>query len=177
MASPETVKNMLSRFNIVFDMELTPMLIETWELALSEISDEVIQHATVHFVKTWGSNYNRKPRPGDVFEYQKELFEQQKAERQLAHAQKQLAIAAERQRTFEERMRAHRDWLQSLTPEQLEAYYKRKQEAVERDREERKRLTEETRKTLIESFKRGERWALSKYIPAPNANDFNQEAI
>lgn len=165
MASPEIVKNMLSRFNIVFDMELTPMLIETWELALSEISDEVIQHATVHFVKTWGSNYNRKPRPGDVFEYQKELFEQQKQERQLAWTQKQLAIAAERERTFEERMKAHRDWLQSLSPEQLEAYYKRKQEAVEREREERKRLTQETRLKLIESFDRGAKWTLSKYIP------------
>ncbi len=91
MASPEIVKNMLSRFNIVFDMELTPMLIETWELALGEISDEVIQHATVHFIKTWGSNYNRKPRPGDVFEYQKELFEQQK----MAAIQSRPALAAQ----------------------------------------------------------------------------------
>jgi len=163
MASPEIVKNMLSRFNIVFDMELTPMLIETWELALGEISDEVIQHATVHFIKTWGSNYNRKPRPGDVFEYQKELFEQQKQERQLAWAQKQLAIADERERTFQERMKAHRDWLQSLSPEQLEAYYKRKQEAVEFEKAKRKKLTEETRLKLIESFDRGSKWTLSKF--------------
>ncbi len=165
MASTETIMNMLERFSLVFDIKPSEMLIETWELALGEISDEVAQAATVHFIKTWGSNFNRKPRPGDIFDYQKELFEQHKKERQLAWAQKQLAIAAERERTFEERMKAHRDWLQSLSPEQLEAYYKRKQEAVEREREERKRLTQETRLKLIESFDRGSKWTLSKYIP------------
>lgn len=163
MASPEIVKNMLSRFNIVFDMELTPMLIETWELALGEISDEVIQHATVHFIKTWGSNYNRKPRPGDVFEYQKELFEQQRQERQLAQAQKQLAIAAERERTHREKIEAFQNWLQSLTSEQLQEYYKRRQEAVELEKAKRKKLTEETRLMLIESFNRGSKWTLSKF--------------
>jgi len=165
MASTETIANMLSRFNIVFDMKLTDMLIETWELALSEISDEVIQHATVHFIKTWGSNYNRKPRPGDVFEYQKELFEQQQKERQLAQAQKQLAIAAERERSYQEKIKAHQDWLQNLSPEQLQAYYKRQQEAVETERAKRKKQTEETRLMLIESFNRGSKWTLSKYIP------------
>lgn len=165
MASKETIKNMLKRFCLVFDMELTPMLIETWELALGEISDEVAQAATVHFIKTWGSNYNRKPRPGDIFEYQKELFEQHKRDRQLAEAQKQLAIAAERERTHQEKIQAHQEWLQSLTPEQLQDYYKRRQEAVEREREKRKKQTEETRLKLIESFNRGSKWALTKYIP------------
>ena len=83
----------------------------------------------------------------------------------MAWTQKQLAIAAERERTFEERMKAHRDWLQSLSPEQLEAYYKRKQEAVELEKAKRKKLTEETRLKLIESFDRGSKWTLSKYIP------------
>lgn len=165
MASTETITNMLTRFTIVFDMKLTDMLIETWELALSEISDEVIQHATVHFIKTWGSNYNRKPRPGDVFEYQKELFEQQKQERQLAEAQKQLAIAAERERTHQEKVQAYREWLLNLSPEQREAHYKRQHEALELEKAKRKKLTEETREKLIESFNRGSKWALSKYIP------------
>lgn len=163
MASIETIANMLERFSIVFDMKLNDMLIETWGLALSEISDEVIQHATVHFIKTWGSNYNRKPRPGDVFEYQKELFEQQKQERQLAWTQKQLAIAAERERTHQEKLKAFQDWLQSLTSEQLQEYYKRRQEAVELEKAKRKKLTEETRLKLIESFDRGSKWTLSKF--------------
>lgn len=163
MASTETIMNMLERFSLVFDIKPSEMLIETWELALGEISDEVAQAATVHFIKTWGSNFNRKPRPGDIFDYQKELFEQHKKERQLAEAQKQLAIAAERERTYQEKIQAHQDWLQSLTPEQLQEYYKRRQEAVELEKAKRKKLTEETRLKLIESFNRGSKWTLSKF--------------
>lgn len=163
MASTETIMNMLERFSLVFDIKPSEMLIETWELALGEISDEVAQAATVHFIKTWGSNFNRKPRPGDIFDYQKELFEQHKKERQLAEAQKQLAIAAERERTHQEKVQAYREWLLNLSPEQREAHYKRQHEALELEKAKRKKLTEETRLKLIESFNRGSKWTLSKF--------------
>lgn len=104
MASTETIMNMLERFSLVFDIKPSEMLIETWELALGEISDEVAQAATVHFIKTWGSNFNRKPRPGDIFDYQKELFEQQK----MAAIQSRPALAAQFQ-DRDQRARAERN--------------------------------------------------------------------
>jgi hypothetical protein len=75
MASKETVMQMLRRFSVVFDLRMDQDAIETWEMALNDLSDEVVQAATVHFVKSWGSQYNRKPRPGDVHEFFNEVFD------------------------------------------------------------------------------------------------------
>lgn len=76
MASIETITKMLERFSIAFNMpEITEAALETWALALDDISDEMVQAATVHFIKTWGSQFNRKPRPGDIREFQNEATE------------------------------------------------------------------------------------------------------
>lgn len=75
MASKETIIQMLRRFSVVFDLRMDQDAIETWEMALEDLSDEVVQAATVHFVKHWGSQYNRKPRPGDVHEFYDEVFD------------------------------------------------------------------------------------------------------
>lgn len=76
MASIETITKMLERFSIAFAMpEITEAALETWALALDDISDEMVQAATVHFIKTWGSQFNRKPRPGDIREFQAQAQE------------------------------------------------------------------------------------------------------
>lgn len=75
MASREVVLKMLELFSVVFDLVLTEALIETWEFAMGDLDDEVVMAATVHFVKTWGSQYNRKPRPGDVYEFYSEVYD------------------------------------------------------------------------------------------------------
>ncbi len=76
MASLETITKMLERFSIAFAMpEMTEAALETWALALEDISDEMVQAATVHFIKTWGSQFNRKPRPGDIREFQSQASE------------------------------------------------------------------------------------------------------
>jgi len=76
MTSIETITKMLERFSIAFNMpEITEAALETWALALDDISDEMVQAATVHFIKTWGSQFNRKPRPGDIREFQSQASE------------------------------------------------------------------------------------------------------
>lgn len=75
MASKEVIIQMLRRFSVVFDLRMDQDAIETWEMALDDLSDDVVQAATVHFVKHWGSQYNRKPRPGDVHEFYDEVFD------------------------------------------------------------------------------------------------------
>ena len=61
-----TISQGLERLNDVVDMRLSESADGTWYLALSDLPDEQVQWAFIRLIQTITSDFNRKPRPGDL---------------------------------------------------------------------------------------------------------------
>lgn len=75
-----TIENGLMRLAEVCDVRINPIdpkiTIETWFMALADLSDEQVQAGFVHLVRTPTSEYNTKPRPGDIRAFANQSSEQ-----------------------------------------------------------------------------------------------------
>jgi len=75
-----TIEMGLMRLAEVCDVKINPLhpeiTFETWHMALADLSDEQVQAGFVHLIKTLTSEYNPKPKPGDIRAFANQSSEQ-----------------------------------------------------------------------------------------------------
>jgi len=77
MSTETTIIKVLKRFAMNFkgfhtfgkNEESDRELIEHWHMLLGDVPDDILESATVHICRTWSSEFNRSPVPGDVIQF------------------------------------------------------------------------------------------------------------